>query len=123
MENHQKQFDRWNNDDLHDVVKVTPLDNYRVHLVFDDGAEGEVDLAWLIEDFSGWFEPLLDPAYFARVFVNPESGAITWPNDLDLDTEVLYSFATDAPIKLYPEGHKQYVSVEDQMNILDLTMA
>lgn len=123
VDNHPNQYAPWNSDDLHDVVEVTPLANYHVHLVFDDGAKGEVDLAWLIEDFSGWFEPLLDPGYFAQVHVNPESGAITWPNGLDLDTEVLYSFATDAPIKLYPEGHKEFVSVEDQMRARELAPA
>lgn len=123
MDNLLTQSNPWNNQPLHDVVDVTPLDNYRVHLVFDDGAEGEVDLAWLIEEFDGWFAPLQDPSYFAQVFVNPESGAPTWPNGLDLDTEVLYSFATDAPIKLYPEGHKDFVSVEEQLKTLSATPA
>lgn len=117
------QFDHWNDEPLHEVVSVTPLDGYRVHLVFDDDAEGEVDLAWLIGDFVGIFEPLQERAFFEKVFVSPEMGVITWPSGLDLDTEVLYSFATDAPIKLYPVGHKDFVSVEDQMRALAATPA
>ncbi len=33
-------------------------------------------------------EPLRDPSFFARVFV--ESGTPTWPNGYDLDPSALY---------------------------------
>jgi hypothetical protein len=33
-------------------------------------------------------EPLRDPAYFARVFV--ENGVLTWPNGFDLDPIALH---------------------------------
>lgn len=85
---------------LHDVVEVRPLGGYRLHLRFDDGAEGELDLSKEIS-FEGVFAPLEDPAYFARVRVHPEFGTISWPNDVDLDTEVLYSRVTGKPIPDY----------------------
>ncbi|HET9276330.1 MAG TPA: DUF2442 domain-containing protein [Gemmatimonadales bacterium] len=34
-----------------------------------------------------------DPAFFAQVRVDPESGTIAWPNDTDLDPDVLYEAA------------------------------
>lgn len=39
------------------------------------------------------FEPLRNPAYFARVAVDPESGTIAWPNGVDMAPEPLYAEA------------------------------
>lgn len=72
------------------VVSVEPLDRYRVHLEFDDGTEGEVDVAEMVP-FTGVFEPLRDVAEFRRVCVDAESGTIAWPGGADLDPLALYS--------------------------------
>jgi Protein of unknown function (DUF2442) len=48
---------------LHDVVAVEVVGEFRLRLSFDDGTVGEVDLskrAW-----EGVLEPLGNPAYFA----------------------------------------------------------
>jgi hypothetical protein len=66
-------------------------------LRFEDGVEGVVDLAAQLS-FRGVFEPLRDPAYFALVRVDSESGTVTWPNGADLDPDVLYSCITGIPI-------------------------
>ena len=83
---------------LSDVVKVEVRGGYRVWLQFQDGVEGEIDLEPLLS-FLGVFAPLRDPAYFARVRVNPEVGTICWPNDADWDPVVLYSLVTGRPIE------------------------
>jgi hypothetical protein len=75
---------------LKDIIEVKPLRDYWVYLRFEDGVEGKVNIAELIE-FRGVFTALFDPAYFAQVRVNPELGTIYWPNDADLDPDVLYS--------------------------------
>jgi hypothetical protein len=82
---------------LKDIVEVQPLDGYRLHLRFEDGAAGEVDLAKMIR-FEGVFAPLKERAYFAQVRVDPEAGTIVWPNGADLDPLVLYSQITGIPI-------------------------
>ena len=69
---------------LKDIVAAKPLDNYRMHLRFEDGAEGIVDLSRALS-FQGIFEPLKDPAFFSRVSVDKELGTVTWPNGADLD--------------------------------------
>lgn len=56
---------------LKDVVTACALDNYRLHLRFEDGTEGTVDLAQSLS-FRGVFEPLKDPAFFAQVRVDPD---------------------------------------------------
>jgi hypothetical protein len=83
---------------LKDVVEVRPLGGYRVHLRFEDGAQGELDLARLIR-FRGVFAPLKDETEFARVRVDAELGTIVWPNGADLDPDVLYAELTGTPIE------------------------
>ncbi len=82
---------------LKDIIDVKPLHDQWVYLRFEDGAEGKVNLAELIE-FRGVFAQLSDPAYFAQVRVHPELGTIYWPNDADLDPDVLYSIVTEEPL-------------------------
>lgn len=83
---------------LMDIVDVEPRGDYRLWLRFQDGVEGEVDLGPELT-FQGVFAPLRDPAYFARVRVNPDLGTICWPNDADWDPLVLYSLVTKRPIE------------------------
>jgi len=78
------------------ISQVEPKPNYRVKLRFDDGQEGEVDIASLVT-FTGVFEPLKDPAYFARVMVHQESGTIVWPNGADLDPVILHDLIMKHP--------------------------
>ena len=83
---------------LKDITAVQPVDGYRLHLRFEDGTEGVIDLTSL--SFRGVFAPLKDPAYFRQVRVDPELGTIVWPNGADLDPDVLYAQLTGTPISL-----------------------
>lgn len=83
-----------------DVIAVKPLGGYRIWIRFEDGVEGDVDLGAEIS-FTGVFEPLKDPAYFAKVHVNPDLGTICWPNDADIDPVVLYGLVKHQPIPDY----------------------
>ena len=74
---------------LQDIIAVNPLQNYKLYLRFEDNQEGIVDIQQQIK-FTGVFEPLKDPGYFAQVKVNPELGTIQWPNGADLDPDVLH---------------------------------
>lgn len=67
------------------VVKIDRLDGHRLRFHFSDGAVGEHDFAQLIASGGPMSEPLRDPAYFARVFL--EFGAPTWPNGYDMAPE------------------------------------
>jgi hypothetical protein len=85
---------------LRDVVSVEPLGDYRLRVEFDDGVQGIVDVAQMVQ-FTGVFEPLRDPALFGQARVHPELGTVCWPNDADLDSEVLYAKVTGNPIPGY----------------------
>jgi hypothetical protein len=39
------------------------------------------------------FEPLKDPAYFARVTLDLVCGTVVWPNGVDLAPEALHELA------------------------------
>lgn len=83
---------------LNDVIEVEPRGGCRLWLRFQDGVQGEVDLGPKLT-FQGVFGPLRDPAYFARVRVDPELGTICWPNGAGWDPLLLYSLVTKRPIE------------------------
>ncbi len=84
---------------LKDVIDVRVMDDYQLHLRFEDGVQGAVDVAGIVA-FTGVFAPLRSQDYFRRVRVDAELGTICWPNGADLDPDVLYSLVTGEPILL-----------------------
>lgn len=70
------------------LIQLTEAEHrggHRVWLRFNDGTSGELDLA---QELDGEvFEPLRDPAFFAR-FVVQET--LTWPNGADFAPEFLH---------------------------------
>jgi Protein of unknown function (DUF2442) len=83
-------------DQVFDVTAVEAVGDYRLRLTFEDGTVGEVDFAE--RHWRGVFAPLADPAYFARVRVDPEAGTIVWPNGIDMAPEPLYEQARRNPV-------------------------
>ena len=80
----------WVNTMLPRIRSAVAVGEYRLHLTFSDGLAGEVDLHDDVVARGGVFGPLEDPAYFARVTVDPEAGTVVWPNGVDLDPDVLH---------------------------------
>lgn len=74
--------------ELVDVVRVKPRGGYRLEVAFSDGTEGERDFADMIAEGGEMIEPLRDPAFFARVFL--DDGILAWPNGFDLDSIALH---------------------------------
>ena len=74
---------------LIDVVKVDVLHDYLLHLHFDNGHSGVVDIAKIIP-FKGVFAPLKDKSYFSRVTLNSDIGTICWENGADISPSVLF---------------------------------
>ncbi len=70
------------------VVAVKPREGYRLAIQFSDASGGEHDFSDLIETTSPMTDPLRDPAYFGRVFI--ELGVLAWPNGLELDSIELH---------------------------------
>jgi hypothetical protein len=71
-----------------DVVRVEPRGAYCLWVAFSDGTEGERDFSDMIAEGGTMVEPLRDPAFFARVFL--DDGILTWPNGFDMDSIALH---------------------------------
>ena len=82
------------------VLAVEPIGAHNLRLQFSDGRLVELDLAELLSKDGPMLEPLRDPGYFARVFL--EHGCPTWPNGLDLDAEALHRELCRAPTTTAP---------------------
>lgn len=82
---------------LVDVVSVRPTGGHRLWLRFDDGVEGELDLARVVR-FEGALAPLREPEFFSRVRIDPEWGTLVWPGEIDLDSEMLHSIVRGEPL-------------------------
>ncbi len=63
------------------VVDARYVAAHTVWLRFDDGAEGEVDLA--NELHGPVFEPLKSIEFFRQFVVHPELKTLVWPNGAD----------------------------------------
>ena len=71
------------------VTAVEALSNFRLHVRFIDGLEGDVDLSGLVRSQrAGVFAALADPALFSQCRV--ELGAVTWPGELDLAPDAMH---------------------------------
>ena len=71
------------------VVRAEHAGGFKIRLVFNDGIEGTVDFAdWLKGPV---FQPLKDPGYFAKFFI--DGGTVVWPNGADIAPETLHERA------------------------------
>jgi hypothetical protein len=76
------------------VVDAEYRGEFKIRVVFNDGVESTID-------FSDWltgavFEPLKDPNYFARFFI--EGGTVSWPNGADIAPETLHDRAKETVV-------------------------
>jgi uncharacterized protein DUF2442 len=69
------------------VTRLEKLDGFRLRVSFNDGRQGVHDFSGMVKEPGPMLEPLRDPAYFSRVFL--EFGAPTWPNGFDIAPEWL----------------------------------
>ena len=89
--------------ELVDITAVEVLAPHKLRLTFADGTVG--DVAFTGHEWRGVLEPLSEPAYFAQVRVDLESGTIAWPNGVDLAPEPLYDEARRHPVEPAPAQH------------------
>ncbi len=74
------------------MIRVTEakwVRDFVIHLRFNDGLEGDVDLR---DDLYGpMFEPLRDVAVFRTFQLHPELHTVVWSNGADFAPEFLHS--------------------------------
>ncbi|HBF35191.1 TPA: DUF2442 domain-containing protein [Candidatus Sumerlaeota bacterium] len=72
---------------LNEVKNIRYVEDWVLHVVFDDGVEGNVDLSEYV-GLGPVFEPLRDKQYFASATV--ANGTVSWANGADIAPETLY---------------------------------
>ena len=76
--------------------------------MFTDGTEGNYDLSHLSR--KGVFKAWDIDNTFDKAFINPESGAISWPGELDVDIINIYCTIKGISVDSYltKEHHAAY---------------
>lgn len=68
------------------LVAAKHIGNYRVHVTFEDGREGVIDLS---EDLWGDYRSALrDPTIFDQFFIDGDT--LAWDNGAEFDSDDLY---------------------------------
>jgi hypothetical protein len=76
------------------IVAAEARPDYHLWVRFEDGLEGEVSVKHLVG--KGVFAAWSDEAEFQKVFVDPESGTVAWPGDIDLAPDALHERLAEA---------------------------
>ncbi len=68
--------------------KVKTLRKYVIHIEYSDGTKGDIDLSYLAGKgiFKSWDEGDL----FEKVYLNKETFAVSWNEELELCSDSLY---------------------------------
>ena len=81
-------------------ISVTALPQYRIHIAFSDGVEGEVDLSDLVGQ--GVFEAWKDQGFFQGVHIG-SGRQIQWSDEIELCPDAVYMRLTSkTPEELFP---------------------
>lgn len=84
---------------MNDIVKVHHVRDHILHVEFDDGVAGEIDLA-AYPAKGPVFAPLADLDYFKSVSL--AGGTLSWPNGADISPERIYEMAVSTGKQLQP---------------------
>ena len=85
------------------IVEAEACGPHSLRVVFDDGTRKRVNLLPLLE--GPVFEPLREPAYFARVSVDPICRTVVWPNGADFAPEALHELSPEQePVGAAPDS-------------------
>ena len=75
---------------FHRVTQFAILGPSTLRVSFDDGTAQTIDFGPVLA--GELFGPLRDPAFFARVSIDPKAQTLVWPNGADFDPETLHEW-------------------------------
>jgi hypothetical protein len=75
---------------LHSVTDFEQVGTYVLRVEFEDGTQQVIDFEPVLR--GELYGPLKDPAFFARVRLDPEIGTLVWPNGADFDPYTLHEW-------------------------------
>ena len=69
-------------------IKILPKENYVLHLIYEDGTSGDLDLSHLAG--KGIFQYWNDYENFMKVYIDRDSNAIAWSEEIDICPDNAY---------------------------------
>lgn len=101
-----------------EVKLVDATGGYRLRVTFKDGYTGEIDLWPLFAEPRGPLkEPFQDPAFFQKVYVDPEIRVVAWPNGYDICSDLLRYYCETGRVTSDAEMNA-YFAEESQVSVL-----
>jgi hypothetical protein len=88
------------------VKQVNYTQDYELHVVFEDGVEGNINLDQTVE--VGIFRILKDKNLFSKAYTKGRS--IAWSDELEIDADAIYLELTGKRIEEIMPGKKSYAS-------------
>ncbi|GAB4023996.1 MAG: hypothetical protein Fur0010_27290 [Bdellovibrio sp.] len=79
------------------IIKAQILNDRMIEVIFDNGVSGTFK-------FDHFFTPRNDSMelsrddYFSKMYIDPETESLTWPNGYDICPDVIYSIITGEKI-------------------------
>lgn len=91
-----------------EIISVTAIGKYKLYVRFSDATEGEYDVSHLAG--KGVFKSWDINDNFSKVSINNESGAIMWPEELDIDTINVYCKINRLDVDAYLHSKQQHAA-------------
>jgi hypothetical protein len=82
---------------LKDVISAHYKGEYKIEVIFEDGAKGIVDFSKYLSK-GGVFKKFKNLDFFKNFKINKELGVLTWADEIDIAPETLYAEATKSPL-------------------------
>ena len=86
------------------IVEIKPLASYKLHIKYNDGVEGDIDLSDIAG--KGVFERFNNTEFFNKVRIS-DFGAPTWGDDLDIDPINTYLTITGKTFEQFISENKK----------------
>lgn len=77
------------------IKSVKPLDNYMLHVIFDDEKEVLYDVKEDIETIESYKDLREICGFFQQVKIDKSRTCIFWSNEIDLPSDAIYEYGTE----------------------------
>ena len=74
------------------IKTLTPLDDYRLHVVFDDGKEVFYDVKTDMEEIPSYRALETVAGLFGQVQLDPSRTCVYWNDMIDLPSDTIYEY-------------------------------
>ena len=86
------------------IKDVTPMPEYQLHVVFDDGKSVIYDVMEDIRQIESYRDLLSIHGLFDQVSVDQSRTCVYWNDDIDLPSDTIYEYGTPWTRSGYPSA-------------------